>query len=505
MAKKLCLSYSVLQRLAGIRKKTDLGGSIAFYDIETDMDTKKFMFGVVNSRIFSRPAELVEEIMRYDICAGFNNFRFDNEYLNMLCPSEFVSCRMPGFVLHKLRGCINLDLLPAFNLWRPLEASHQLNQLADVLGYERKCSLDDPKGKCFEDVDILRRFWPYAREIYEFVESHFLIDPETLSTTYHKKFSYSKLRRWFLQSWALQRGIYPALVKRESRKKPTYFYYCRPGFYRDINVFDVKSAYPSTAIRLNSTIWETGDFAEYEREMIRLRSENPKIEKFIKWVCNATIGDFNYRDGLLYDRRLMAEVWTAFKKVMEKWVRKIGLENIVYSFTDCVYTHLDSVPQPGDYEISVKHRFRWVAIFNQQRLIGLTDEGKFHRVHFNRPVRLKLFDAIDRHIDAKLLDDPVWFFRNPDWLKFDFDDFKPEDFAIVVFKKDDVCRNIEYLEIWDELDFGLNNVYLSKKGVTVNKDEICYDRYRNWIEYYLNLYRGLPICVKKRKSGVRVK
>lgn len=492
VAKHLCLSYSIFCRMLGLRPPQPISGDVALYDIETDMDTKKFILGVVNNLKFDDPLGMVKEIAKHKVVAGFNNFRFDNEYLFRLCPELFETRYMSGFELHKVKGCMNLDLLPAFMLWKPFESTHQLNRLAEMLGIKRKYGLADVGKKCGEDVKILTKFWPYARQIYDFVETNFHIDPETLSSTYHKRFGYSKLRRWFLQSWMMQEGTYPELVKRDDPRHPTYYYMHRKGFFRDVNVFDVKSAYPNTAVKLNCGLYKPGDFAEYEAALIVKRVQNPDISEFIKWVCNATIGDFNYRDGLLYDKKIMTDVWLHFRKVMQKWVRKIKKKNILYSMTDCVFTQLDSVPPIDGYDIDLKHRFKWLAIFNQQRLIGLTNEGRIHRVHFNRPVRLKLFDELDRVIDGILRTDPVEFFKRPG-LEIDLKNLGPAAFAVVIFKRDEVCRNVEYLELWPDLKFGLNDVYLGRRGITTDPKKISHRRYNKWVKYYLNLYRGLKL------------
>ncbi|MEF9438213.1 MAG: hypothetical protein L0922_05580, partial [Candidatus Mariimomonas ferrooxydans] len=244
IAKGLCLSYSIIKRHLEMSSPIIINGKLGLYDIETDRDIGKFILGYVNGKLFTDPKEMVDNLSGYDVIAGFNSYRFDNENLFRECPESFETVRMSGFDLHKVRGCLNLDLLPAFMLWKPFLNGHSGQVLGDELGFKRKHDLSNPAGKCQEDIQIMRMFWPYARQIFETIDYIFGLDPETLSSTYHRKFGYSKLRRWFMQSWMIRMGIYPELVKRDSPKKPTYYLYHKKGFYTGINVFDIKSAYP---------------------------------------------------------------------------------------------------------------------------------------------------------------------------------------------------------------------------------------------------------------------
>lgn len=490
IAKELCLSYSVLRRLINIRNEVKLNNSVCFYDIETD-DKGKFILGVIcdletDGKLFKNQKEMLKEIMKYEICAGFNSIRFDNEVLFFNNPEFFDTIFYGSFKLHKIKNTINLDLLPVYSLWNPFKASHKLNSLAKDLNFNRQFDLREKENKCFEDVLILKKFWFYAKELLEWIEHNFFIEPETICSLYYK--SFSKLRRWILQSYFLRNNIYPKLIKRKDKRKLSFFRYVKKGFWTNINVFDVKSAYPNTAIKLNSTLYEKGDFANYLKFILSERNKHPNIEQFVKWCANATIGDMNYTDALLYDKKIICDVWLTFEKVMKDWIKEIGIKNIIYAYTDCIFTELKSVKSPKNYEISLKHKFKWINIYNIQRYIGLNEDNKIIRVHFNRPLKIKLFDYLDKLINKKLEHNPYDFLKNPK-LDIDFKNLPDEIYEILVFKKDDICKNIEYLELWEYLNYGLNVVFLSKTGLTNNRKKIDYSKYKKYIKYYLNLHK----------------
>ena len=486
IAGELKLSYAVLKRLANVRPQILLSDDACFYDIETEKN--KFTLGVVNDRLFTDPAEMLKYIQRFDVCCGFNTYRYDNEvlYRHKNMASFFKTIDYRNFILHKIGRCINIDLLPVYMLHSPFSNRHRLDDLAKELNVKRQCN-DYTEEKCREDVQIIQKFYPIAKELLNWIETSFFVDPETICVLYYKDFV--KLRRWCLQSWMLQHGIYPKLIKVEDDRKPSFYRSYRKGFFGDINVFDVRSSYPTTAVNLNCSIYRSGDFAEYERFLLEQRDKCQRIGTFIKWLGNATIGDQNYTDGLLYNKKIMIDVWLEFKKVMTKWIEQIGKENVIFAYTDSIFTKLSSVPEIPPYTVQLKHKYKWVAIYNQIRYVAqIKDTNSIHKVHFDRKLNLKLFDYMDEKIHEKLLDDPIAFIKDPK-LDTSLADFPEDTFKIVVFKKDNVCRNIEYLLLWNDFEYGLNNAYLSRKGLTQDPKKICFARYQKFYDYYLGLFK----------------
>lgn len=271
-AKELSLSYAIFKRLLGIRPQILLDDNVCFYDIETDEKTGEFLFGLVNNIKFNDEESLLNKVQKFRVSAGFNTFRFDNEYLYKKEPQYFKTIPYGNFQLHKIKGCINVDLLPVFMLWNPFLGNHQLNTLAKELEFERKYDLSEKENKCFEDLQIMKMFYPLAKELLNWIETTYLIDPESVCVLFYK--SFSKLRRWMLQSWMMQQGTYPKLIQRGDKRKPSFYRYVKRGIYeKPIYVWDAKSAYPVTAVKLNCSLYEEGDFADYEKFLLKERSK----------------------------------------------------------------------------------------------------------------------------------------------------------------------------------------------------------------------------------------
>jgi hypothetical protein len=473
--------------------RQDLLGSICFYDIETD-DKENFTLGCVYSSkdnkvaTFTDPLVMVEFINSFDIACGFNCYRFDNEVLNKICPDKFRNIGMRNFKLNLFKDTINIDLYPLYNLWKPANKTHRLDQMFIDLNYPREYDLNNKGEKCKEDVLILNEFWPYAKQILDFIFSNFKIGYIDICVVPIGRSS--KIRRWFLQTWLIQRGILPRLVRRNSDKKASFFTYAKPGFYKNINVFDVKSAYPNTVINLNSTLYEGGDLAEYMQFMIQQRSDNSDIQLFIKFICNSLIGDMGSNDGLLRDKKIMVKVWNTFKKRMINYVDKVGLDNIIYSYTDCIYTPLNKVRKFPLYDIRLKQKFKWVIIYNVNRLLGETENGIF-KTHFTREVgQLKLYEYLNREVD-KILKNPKErrkFLLNPK-LKVDLKTLEDKYFKIVIRKNSNICTSPAYLDIWSELRYGFNDLFLGKNKIVKDRSKIHYPTYNKYIKNYLKLFK----------------
>lgn len=491
LCKRCALPYCFFENQFNKRPIMNINDvKVAFYDIETTSDMK-FLFGYVNDKRFDDPKELVKEIQNYAVAVSFNGFRYDNVVLKKLVPELFESFFVNRFEAHLIKGVINIDALIFYRLWKPFRKSHKLVNLAREFGIEKEFNLDDKDNKCREDVMILEHFWICLEKIAGWIYENFWIDPTYLSAMNWKQIN--KLRRWFYQLWYLREyHVEPSLIKRSCKDQyAKYFTHHVPGFYKDINVFDVKSAYPTTAIKLGISLYGGKDFARFEEWLISEREANPKIQETIKWVCNAIIGDMNCTDGMMYDKGIMSKIWNTFHGYMIDWTDKIGIDNIVYSYTDCVMTSLDSLPDFIEpFKVALKAEYEWLVIYNIGRLLALKKDGNIHRVHFNRvPAILKMYDYVEEIIDKKLREDPVGFITNP-FIDIDLKGFPKDAFSLVIMKNDEYCHSPDYLEIWADLKIGFNDVYYTKGGsVTSDFSKIDFKHYEKLLKNYLKLYK----------------
>ena len=475
----------------------DLSGPVCFYDIETD-DAENFLFGFVTdeqgqSKRYDDAAGMVKAIAGFRVAVAFNSFRFDNRVLHGLAPDLFDVQDLMKLECHLIKGCINVDALVFYRLWKPFAVSHKLEYLARDVGMVKvHVGMEDKEAKCAEDCEVLRLFWPHCREMADWYWKVFRFDAEWMGAM--APYGMQKLRRWCLQVWVLEHGIVPELVQKRSKRRASFYMSARRGLHRDLVVYDVKSAYPMTVIRLDCGLWQKGDFALFEKWLVAERGANPGIQEGIKWICNALIGDMNCTDGLLYDQNIMVDTWNTFKGYMERWVAAIGRKHVKYAYTDCVMlpagVGLPAFPESG-YEVAIKHKFKWLVVYNIERLLGVNGDGKVHRTHFNRvPAQLRLYDYLEDAIDRILLSKDAMKFLAKPFNPVNFRELPDRAFSIVIRKDGDTCNSVDYLEIWPQLQMGFNEVYYGKGGRLVrDRVKIDYRQYEKLVKNYLRLYR----------------
>jgi hypothetical protein len=389
---------------------------------------------------------------------------------------------------------VNVDALFFYSLWRPFASSHKLDYLARDMGMDRRFSLEEKDKKCAEDVEIIKRFFPCMWQLACWFYSRFRLDPESLSAVNIS--SMGKIRRWCFGIWCLEHGIMPRLVRRKyTAEKARALLLARPGMYQDVRAYDVKSAYPNMVIRLNCGVHKAGDLAEFERMLLAERSEHLVIAETVKWICNAIIGDMNCTDGLLYDQKIMVDVWNGFRKLMEQWIERIGQEHVLYAHTDGLFSRLAEVPEfAAGFEVAVKNEFSWLVVYNQERLLGRKKNGSIYRVHFNHvPAQLKMYDYVERELDrmfsAFSMEELRRWLAKPS-LPADFLRGLPLDaFRLLIRKDSNVCNVPEYFPIWADLRYGFNEVFYGSRGIVSDAKKLNYSRYNRLLKNYINLYR----------------
>ena len=494
IAAKIGVPYSYLaSKMAKRDYVKDLDGfTVCFFDIETG-DDEKFLFGYANEHKFEDPETLLMYMKGFDVIVGFNSFRFDYEVLFKYCPAYFDTIDFSGFKLHVMSSKINIDALFYYQWWKPYGESHRLTRLAEEIGFQRMHDdLEDKDKKCQEDVAILVGFWDTIKELYKFF-AIFNMDHITYSTV--PTHAFGKLRKWMMQIWMIDNNIYPGLINENSSEKPEFFRYASKGLHRNVRSFDVKSAYPTTAINLGIGLYKERDFSEYMAWLLIQREKYSDIQQTIKFVQNATIGDLGSTNSLIFKRQIMVSIWNDFYNKMLDWTKQIKKKNIVYGYTDNVVTSLQAVPAIVGYTVVKKTEYKWLVIYNEVRILGLTTEGKIQRVQFTKPMRNLLFwQILESRIDEELCGpDFIGFLKDP--AKFIFsvvETMKPDMFKIVIRKTDDICRNVEYYDIWDDLQLGFNEFYFTKTGITFKAEAMDLGAYTKKLNLkgYAKLYKS---------------
>lgn len=470
IAAELKLPYDVVLGIGRLRRSLMIDSdNVGFYHVVSE---KPFL-GYVNGVKVESWRDLYDSLMKFPIKAGFNCYRVENVRMGEELPLLMRGIQLGTFTFWKSTG-LWLDLMPLFFLWKPA-GSHTMRSLSEKMGL---------RGEVSTYTVAMSRFWNFAKQILNFAESEFFIGPETLCMTWHSGFGYARLRRIMLQSFVLKRGIWPELFQREDDRSPSFFLHNKPGIHRDVNIFDVKSAYPQTVVNLNIGLWKQGDLAEYEKFLMWSRDKFPDISFFLKWIANATIGDLNFTDGLIRDKKVLCDVWLTFREIMCSWTAPF-IDEVVFSYVDSVYTKKAEVPPLPGYKVILKHRCSWVAIYNQQRLIFMGDDDKIIMKHFDKRLKLKMYEYVDEMVKALLASEGPDILYRP--IEIIMDSLPDDAFLLHIFK-DGPCHDQEYFEIWFDLKDGENAVYLSKDGVTTNPKKLCRSRYKEMLQQYLKLF-----------------
>jgi len=464
------------------------GDFVAFVDIETS-DDESFEFAYVKEldgdfHFFKDPIALCNYLKNFDVIAGFNLFRFDYEVLSRYVPQFFETVKQGNFVLRIPKSKITLDLLFYYQVHKPFAPSHKLIYLARDIGFNYTADFSDKKNKCRQDVLVCEKFYKIAECYYNFIVKNFNLDFLSFSTIPGKWLG--KLRRYFFQSYCLKNKILPKLVRKETNLKPDYYRYFKRGYYENVYSFDISQTYPNTIINLNLSLYKRNDLKNYMKFWIDKRKE---VGDFAKYVANAFIGDLGSQYSMIYDREIMVRVWLHVKKVMEDWVRKIRKKNVVYAYTDNVVTPLKEVPRPEGYDVKMKSHYEWLVVYNIQRILGF-DGQSIVRTHFIKKYpQLKMWDYVDSKIDEILLSrSRKRFLLNPEKYvnKIRIGSLSDDNFKIVIRKDSDVCKVVDYFDIWDDLSFGFNEVFLSRNGLSKEPDKKFY---LNILKDYLKLYK----------------
>lgn len=471
---------------------------VAFYDIETEDTSEgeaRFQFGYVkslNGRAirYDNPVKMSEALRRYNVVIGFNSYRFDNEILAKTSPEHFETVDLPQFKLAAVRDVLNLDALMFYALWEPFERSHKLQLLGLRLGIDIP-GLDDKEKRCEAELQVLSQFWPHMAKLYDWFVTAYRIDPLTLFTLPVRNLA--KLRRWCLQAYLTQLGIYTRPFRCGATAKAEYLKIAKPGYYKRVHIYDVKSAYPTTAANLELTLYEKGDFSAYMRMLIAQRddSQNEGIRQTIKWLANASIGDMGNPEAEICNQAVMAEIWNTFKVYMEGLVKKVGKKNVIYAMTDSIYTQgFQPLSCMHDgYTVVEKSLLEHFVVYNQTRTLSLDAEGKVKRTQFQRAYpALGFWRLVDAEVDQKLREDFEGFCNNPK-IDINMRMVDSKELRSAVRKNDSICERDEYWDIWPKLKMGFNDLYLGKKGWVFSQGKLDFKRYESLVKKHLELYR----------------
>lgn len=462
--------------IQGIKFKFEIPKAIGYYDIETDKTGNIFKFGYVNNQLFNDPSDMLEDLHRYKMRVAYNSFRFDNPvlYNNAMNIDKYMGTYdLRKFLVHYIRNGINLDLLffvrlLGFNNLR-------MYAVARELGINYKPTREFNEAKCIQDVTIMQDMFDklHIEQVCTALNDLVSMDLNLLQNVYFDRF----LRYILLQHY-LNDGYLPVAYPRKMPlNKDTYENLLKIGLkgeYKGVLSFDVNNAYPTTASKLKLGVYD-GEviISSLEAKLIKLMIYKPEAKRGLKKIAVALIGYMNDKTNYFSNPSVWKMVIETFNNTMLDATK--GL-NMVWANTDGFMIKEDPKYTDKDirqvteylksfgYELNLEEDYKYIKIYNPNKYIGVTSDGivvmkgiTYGNIDGLYEITLRLKTELQKTLD---LDEALNNLKINDILVND------ELWTLTVKKTNDECRKEDFLEIWEDLEIGFNDVVLTKQQRT---------------------------------------
>ena len=449
--------------------------NIGFYDIECD-EAENFILGYVNEKKFINPEEMVKELMTYDIIVGFNIIKFDNHILKKYARDSFYEIKNADFVAYMIKNALHIDLLSVIQTIVGKD-SYTQEALAMESNFPEKIlsHKEDKDEKCKQDLRICKFLWVTYNipKVFNIISTLANVDVGLLMVVPKKH-----LRKWILINKYLRQGYLPLKPYNPPKKMASEpFKLAKKGFFEDVSYWDIKSAYPQTAVNMGDLgIYPSeSTFSDLQRELLYL-AENPLLKEFMKSISNPLFGSQYSMNEFFKNEEIFSRV---VKEVADKVSEKSKEFEGIYSNTDCWAIKGDKVIQLEGYTVEKKYKFSELYIYSVNKWIGKTIEGKifsrgFSKLtskvpqilsHARKEIMDKLKKTQGKEFKLMLDDENLTSNTQKNIKKFDIDEFK-----VIVRKTSDYCTDLNMAHIWASLKKGFNSLYYKDDG-TLTTDE----------------------------------
>jgi len=474
----------------------DKDDKVGFYNVEVD-DEDNFLIGVVNEELFTDPQLMVNRMKEYDVVVAYNSIRFDNEILAKNCPYDFIDIENAGFVARQLKGVLCIDLLSILSNDITIE-NRSSEDVACSVGFDEDL-IDENKieEKCKQDVRMVKIVYEKKNIAMVFNTISKLVN---LDSMFWQMIPSVRLRKFLHINKYLREGILP-LKKTPAPiiDNPEAVKMAKKGYYQGYSYWDISSTYPQTAVNIgNLGVYGGSDstFSKLQEELSTL-AKNKIIKPYMKFFGNALVGSMRSPDEYFRNVDINTQI---METVREKVMSVIdGRDDVIFSNTDCWVVPADS----GDikiegYEITKDYDFSDLFLYNVNRwcgrdkLTGKIKQKGFEKLTSKKPKILKIareeiFEKLNKVTGKKfveILDKPKTLVSKTMKSLKNYDD---SFFKITVRKTSSECSalNLEWIEIWDKLKIGRNDLYYGKDG------EIVFDVKEKDLGYYKLLVLGL--------------
>jgi hypothetical protein len=381
-----------------------------FLDIETDV--KGYKLGVLNDEVFASAADLVAEVLSRRnqgrrVIASYNGFKFDNRVLGQL--GLIPSMKFGSYKIHYFPGMLNVDLWYWARNHYSDQESKSLVDLCAVEGFP----VDPGKRVDFDEVratedNRMARFLAEKMDLREAWK--LMIDltnccPLILQTMFLDRTHKSLLHSWYLKHDYLPIE-YPDPGNLTILRGPIRE--VSPGIYSNMANFDVRSAYLRRASSRMLRLYEEESppaFSDMISQFLKLIHDHPRQKPLLKFLAVSLVGSQGSDNNFMRRKSIYSEIVEGFASEFGQYLSNLS-PTPVYVHTDGFISQAESEPPPFDgYELTVKHRYQWIAIYDKQRTLGLVFDNPprikakgFPSLSSNNPLILRWFR--DRFYDA---------------------------------------------------------------------------------------------------------
>ena len=295
------------------------------------------------------------------------------------------------------------------------------------------------------------------------------------------------LKLYMLHSQYLREGyLVTAPPQVDPPDEPAHSAYVNvPGFYENMVEYDVSSAYPTTVLVERVDPFGTDVFPNlmsYLMTKKQLLPDSPARD-LVKKLSVAFVGIMNYhRDrfrNVFYNPRAWLKVingfYNRFKKVIDEY-------NPVWSRVDALLVPATSPPPSLGflYKFGVKHHYKWVAIYENDHLLGedvsdpdeLVKKGFDFSTPWGNAAQLPIvFRRAQGILEHMIRSSPREVLYSSDVVQTLLDVLKRsisdrlEDYVIVYLKSEkEIPQTVAKSEIWGYLSPGYNRGVVGKDG-----------------------------------------
>ncbi len=438
--------------------------NIAFYDVETEKD-ETFKFGAINGKIYHSASEMVEELFKYGVRVAHNSFRFDIPVLYKATHSNGMGYyELNKFLLYYFKNGIDLDLM---FLARLLSFdSLALYGIARELGIPHiQYNGEFTEEKCLQDVEVMHEIYLALDipEICKVLNVLLSVDLNILQNVYFDRF----LRYVLLQAYLNENYLpieYPEYETRDLTLQDKILKLHKAGEYTDIYYYDTQNAYPITAHKNGLSVYQNENvLPNLEVQLVDLmKLEKPIVRGMLKKIANALIGYMNDKSNYFSNPMIWYETVTQFNKAMTEIIGNIP---IVWANTDGFMCDNPNLKIDNlYYTVRLKDHFDYIKIYNPNKYLGVSNldllDNKVTLKGFDIPridglrvIQDRLKQLISRYLN---IDTAFNYLEYSDILDND------ELWKITIRKTSDTCNNMEYLDYWETLEMGFNDLTLTK-------------------------------------------